>query len=305
MGLTQHIVVGVVGRSHLQATRTEFDIHVAVLDDGNHTAHQRHDHLAALQPLVLRVLGVDTHGGITHDGLRTGGSHHSVVALLILMDDVAISLECLLVVESLQTVNIIFQMEQVTLLLAIDHFLGREGGECLRIPVHHAESAIDESLVIEVNEYLDDTLRTLLVHREGGAVPVAAGTQAAQLLQDDATVLISPVPGVLQELLTGEIALLDAFGGEFLHHLGFCSDRGMVSTRYPAGILTFHTGTAHQDILNRIVQHVPHVEHTSHVGRWNDDGVGLTTVWFARKELMLCPVLVPFSLDFCGAVFCC
>ena len=294
-----------MGRSHLQATRTEFDIHVAVLDDGNHAAHQRHDHLAALQPLVLRVLGVDTHGGITHDGLRSCGSHYGIVAFRILMDDVAISLECLLVVESLQTVNIIFQMEQVTLLLAIDHFLGREGGECLRIPVHHAESAIDESLVIEVNENLDDTLRTLLVHREGSAVPVTAGTQAAQLLQDDATVLISPVPSVLQELFTCQVTLFDALFGELLHHLCLSRNRGMVSTRYPAGILTFHACTAHQDILNRIVQHVSHVEHTSHVWWWDHDCIRLTGVGFAGEQFVVQPILIPFRFDLFWVIFTC
>ena len=92
MRLTQHIVVGVVGRCHLQATSTELDVHITVLDDGNHAVHQRYDDLLALQPLVLRVLGVDTHGGIAHDGFRTSGCYYGEIALLILMDDIALSL---------------------------------------------------------------------------------------------------------------------------------------------------------------------------------------------------------------------
>ena len=64
---------------------------------------------------------------------------------------------------------------------------------------------------------------------------------------------------MLQELLTCQIALLDTLLGQLLHHLCLCSDRGVVGTRYPECILTLHTGTAHQDILNRIVQHVTHM----------------------------------------------
>ena len=90
--LTEHIVVGVVGRCDFQTTRTKLDIHVAVFDDGNDTIHQRHNDLAAFQPLVLRILRIDTHGSIAHDGLRTCGGHHCVVTFLIPMDNVALSL---------------------------------------------------------------------------------------------------------------------------------------------------------------------------------------------------------------------
>ena len=159
MGLTQHVVVGVVGRGHLQTARTELDVYITVLDDGNDAVHQRYDDLVALEPLVLRVLGVDTHGGITHDGLWTGGSHHSVVAFLVLVDYIAFGLKLFNIQCSIFNISyVVLQVEQMTLLLFIDHLLGGEGGEGFRIPVHHAQSTIDEALVIEVDEDLDNTL---------------------------------------------------------------------------------------------------------------------------------------------------
>ncbi len=90
MRLAQHVVVGIVGGSHLQTARTELDVDVAVLDNGNDTTHQRDDDLVALQPLVLRVLGVYTHSRIAHDGLRARRGHDGIVALFVLVDDVAI-----------------------------------------------------------------------------------------------------------------------------------------------------------------------------------------------------------------------
>ena len=116
---------------------------------------------------------------------------------------------------------------------------------------------------------------------------------------------LRPSPSVLQELFASEVALLDALLGQSVHHLSLRSNGSVVGARHPASVLPVESRLANQDVLNRVVEHVSHVEHTRHVWWRNDDGVGLTTVWFARKELMLCPVLVPFSLDFCGAVFCC
>ena len=100
-------------------------------------------------------------------------------------------------------------MEQMALLLFIDNFFGRKGCQRLGVPVDHAQTAIDKSFLIEVNEHLDDALATLLVHGESRTIPIAAGTQTAQLLQDDATMLVGPVPGMLEELLTGKVVLLD------------------------------------------------------------------------------------------------
>ena len=93
MRLTEHIVISIVSRSHLQTTRTELDIHIAVFNNRNHTVHQRHDDLVPLEPLVFRVLGVDTHGRITHDGFRTSRGHHCIISLGILVDHIAVSLK--------------------------------------------------------------------------------------------------------------------------------------------------------------------------------------------------------------------
>ena len=76
---TQGIVVHVVSRGHLQTARTELNIHVAVFYDRDNATHQRHHHFVAAQPLVLGVLGVNTHGGIAHDGFGTCGSYNGVV----------------------------------------------------------------------------------------------------------------------------------------------------------------------------------------------------------------------------------
>ena len=75
----------IVSWSYLQATGTELDIYVCILDNRNLAVYERHDYVLALQPGILLILWVDTHGRVTHDGLRTGGCYYSIVSLLILV----------------------------------------------------------------------------------------------------------------------------------------------------------------------------------------------------------------------------
>ena len=104
-------------------------------------------------------------------------------------------------------------MEQMALLFFIHNLFVAQCREGFGVPVHHAKATINVAFAIEVYEHLNNALRTLLVHRKGCAVPVARGTQTAQLLQNNTTVLLGPCPGVLQKLLTREVVLLDALLG--------------------------------------------------------------------------------------------
>ena len=196
-------------------------------------------------------------------------------------------------------------MVEFRVLFLVDDLLGRQGGQCLRVPVHHAQASVDVAFSIQVDKDLDYTFRAFLVHGEGRAVPVARCTQSPQLLQDDSAVLVGPVPGMFQKLVAREVALLDAFGSQFLHHLGLGGNRSVVGAGHPQGILPLHACAAHEDVLNGVVEHVPHVKHACHVGRGNHDGVGLSSVGFRTEQAVVKPILVPFSLHFARVVFCC
>ena len=109
--------------------------------------------------------------------------------------------------------HVVAEVEEVALLLLVDYLNVGEGRLCLGVPVDHAQAAIDEALVVEVAEDAEHALAALVVHREGCAVPVARSTEAAQLLEDDAAVLVGPFPSVLQKLLARQVLLADALLG--------------------------------------------------------------------------------------------
>ena len=83
-----------------------------------------------------------------------------------------------------------------------------------------------------------------------------------QLFQYDATMLMSPVPGMFQKFITGEVCLLIPCCASLFTTLASSGNGGMVGTGHPARIVTAHTGTTDQNILNGIVKHVAHVKHT-------------------------------------------
>jgi hypothetical protein len=94
----------------------------------------------------------------------------------------------------------------------------------MRVPVHQPLAAVDEALLVHVDEDLDDGVVEIAVlalgraggagHGEGLARPVAGGAEALQLLADRAARLRLPRPDMGQEFLPAEIAALDLGFGE-------------------------------------------------------------------------------------------
>ena len=110
---------------------------------------------------------------------------------------------------------------------------------------------------------------------------------------------------MLQELLACEVQLLDALLSQAVYNLCLGCNRCMVGTRNPACILAVQTCLADEYVLDGIVQHVTHVQYTCHIWWRDNDGVWLTAVRLAGKELVVQPVLIPFALYFRGVVLCC
>ena len=84
--LTERVVVDIVSWSYLQATCTELDIDVFILDDRNLAAYEGNDNVLTLEPWYLRIVRVDTHGNVAHDGFGTGGCYYCIASRLVLCE---------------------------------------------------------------------------------------------------------------------------------------------------------------------------------------------------------------------------
>ena len=165
------------------------------------------------------------------------------------------------------------------MLFLIDNLLIRERCLSLRIPVDHAQTAINQAFLIKVTEYFDYRTTALFIHSKRGAIPIARATERTKLLEDDATVFICPIPCMLEELLTSEVRLINALLLQAFNHLSFGGNRSMIRTGHPASILAFLTSATNENILNRLIQHMPHMEHTRYIWGRNNNGISRTTIW--------------------------
>ena len=242
-----------------------------------------HGYAFAHQVSIALVCRIYTDSGIAQYGLRTGGGHgHVLVALL---HPVAHEIE-------------------LALLFAIQHFLVRNCSARLRVPVDHPYPPVYPALAVQVDKHFDHASVTELVHGEAGAVPVAGGPKLLELFKDDASVFFLPFPGVAEEFLPAELGFPQAALAQHGHHPGFCCDGGVIGTRHPAGLEALHPLFAYQHILNGVVEHMAHVQHTRHIGRGDHDGVGFfVRVRGRAEEAVLHPDIVPLMLDFSRLVF--
>ncbi|MNY24988.1 hypothetical protein D3C86_1587380 [compost metagenome] len=146
----------------------------------------------------------------------------------------------------------------------------------MRVPVHQTLVAIDQAVLMQLDEDLADGGVQPLVQGETLARPVTAGAQAAQLAHDSTARFRLPFPDLVDKGVAAHVATSGrARGGQLTldHHLG--RDAGVVGAGQPQHGLALHPVIAGQDVLQRIVQRVTDMQRARHVRRRDDDRIGV------------------------------
>lgn len=128
---------------------------------------------------------------------------------------------------------------------------------------------------MQFDEYLDDGARQPFVHGEALARPVAGCAKALELVDDGAAALGLPLPDPLKEFGAAHVApsrLLPFHQLALDHHLG--GDAGMIGAGLPQHVAATHPLETAQDVLQRVVERVAHVQRTGHIRRRDHDGEG-------------------------------
>ena len=311
----------VVRGRHLEHAGAELEIHMLVADDGDELLLARqldgqwsHD-VPADEMRVTRVLGIHGHCGVAGDGLgaRGGdgepdfavgsGAHRGVGGGL-----VCGSGTCGRAARAPGGVgHLDLEVIHETLLRFHFHFLVGQRGLRGRAPVHHALAAVDEALLVKLDEDFLHAAHVVGVHRETFAGPVAGAAEFLELRDDDAAVLFLPRPHALDELLApdvllGLLFLLAKLLGD--HALG--GDARVVGAGEPEDFLAVHARLAAENVLDGVVEHVPHVEHARDIRRRDDDGKCRALLGNARgiggEAALLQPEIIPFVLNGLGLV---
>ena len=272
VSLTHGVVVGIVGRGDLDEAGTKVGVDVPILKDGDLTVDDReHDGLTH-EGGLLGILRGDGNARVAEHGLGTRGGD----------DDVVLTVDRL--------GQRVAQVPQVALLVLVLGLVVRDSGSAVGAPVDDALAAIDQAVVVPVAEDLTHGLGIVLVHGKALVVEVDGAAHALDLLDDDAAVLVGPIPAGVDKLVATNLQAANALTLELLVDLGLRGDTGVVGAQHPARGLAAHAGHTDDSVLDGVVGGVTHVELAGHVGRRNGDGAvahALTALVVAAVEPLL------------------
>ena len=277
------VVVRVVAGRHLDAAGAEIELDVIVGHDGQLTAHERQDRRLADEVLVALVRRVDRDTGVAKHGLRPGGGDGEVI---------------ITVLEWVADIP-----ERAGHILIFDLSVG-QGRAAVRTPVDDAVAFVDQALFIQLAERLTHGLRAAIVHGEAAAVPVAGHAERLLLLDDAVAVLLFPRPDALEEFLAAEIVAGQAlFLAQHLLDLDLRGDAGVIRARHPQGGIALHALIAREDVLQRRIERVAHVQLAGDVRGRHDDGKRLfVRIGFAGKIAAAHPHVINLAFDLFGVV---
>ena len=272
VGLTHGVVVGVVSRRDLNKAGAKVGVDMPILKDGDLAVDDGELDGLAHEGGLLGVLRGNGDARVAEHGLGARGGD----------DDVVLAVDRL--------GQRVAQVPQVALLVLVLGLVVRDGGGAVGAPVDDALATVDQAVVVPVAEDLAHGLGVILVHGEALVVEVDGAAHALDLLDDDAAVLVGPVPAGVDKLVATDLQAADTLALELLVDLGLRGDTGVIGAQHPARGLAAHAGHTDDGVLDGVVGGMAHVELAGHVGRRNGDGAvahALTALIVAAVEPLL------------------
>ncbi len=157
-------------------------------------------------------------------------------------------------------------------------------GQKLRVPIDEPLVLIDQLFFVELHEDLHDCAGESLVHRKALARPVAGGAESFQLIDDGAAELFFPAPDFFEKFFAAHFA---PAGPLMLHQLPLDhhlrGDAGMIGAGLPEHILAAHALEAAENVLQRVVQRMAHMQRARHIRRRNHHRKGLGVAPFGAS----------------------
>ncbi len=267
----------VVAGRDLHRAGAELRIDAVVRDDRDPPLRDGQNRLLPDELAVALVLGVNGDGDIREHRRRAHGRDRDVARAV--------------------GERVADRVERVVLVRVVDLEVG-DRARAARAPVDDAVVAIEEPSVVEVDEVLEDGAHVALVQREALAPVVERGPEAPELAVDHLPVVLEPLPGPLDERLAAEVVPAEPFLRELALDDVLGRDSRVVVARLPERVEAAHAVIADEEVLDRRVHPVPHVQVAGDVRRRDRDherralGVRLGLV-----EALGLPRLLPARFD--------
>ena len=194
-------------------------------------------------------------------------------------------------------------MIEVAFLVLMFHFQIRQSRVASGAPVDDVVPAVDEPLLVKAHKNFLNGFRKSFIHGKPFTAPVAGTTQSSQLVNNQSAVFFAPFPYPFDELFPAHGMPVGPLSCQVsLHHV-LGGDAGMIGSGLPKHIVPGHFLVTAQNILEGIVQSMPHVKGPGHVrGRDNNTVRGFFRKRRWLKQVVFLPVLIPFLFNFPGFI---
>ena len=310
------VVVKVVCACDFHGTGPECHIRIAVGDDRDQAALRLWPHRDFAQRADNRciafVVFVHGHRAITKHGFGAGRGDGDIIACLA-QGHIAVFVFLDIFVGG-STRERVFEVPHV----AVDFnvFNLKIGNRRFKVwvPVYKALATIDFAVVVEFDKHLQHGVVEVAVffgcgrrgrtgHGKRRAGPVHAVAQTAGLLFDHAAFGRFPVPDFFKEFFAAQFGAFGlSRGGQFLfdHQLG--GDACVIQTRLPKGVKPLHAFPTDQDIHQRVVERVTHMQVACDIWRRQHDAISGRAI-AGVGPCLKCTGGFPHVIDagFCGA----
>src|SRR5207253_6703943 len=128
-------------------------------------------------------------------------------------------------------------------------------------------------------------------------------SDTTDLFHDDANVLLYPLPDAFDEFFATEIVPAQTFFPKLPIDDVLRSDASMIHTRQPKRVEALHAFAANDDVVHRVVKHVPHMQGSRDIRRRYDDGeYRPVRIGVGAEIASAFPQLVPAAFDFPGVI---
>jgi len=270
-------VVGVVRRGDLQEAGGHSGLGVAfgvghddvvVFDDGDDATDDRKRDGLAAHGVGLRIVRVHGDCRVAEHRLGSGGGDRDVAGAV---------------------GERVPEVPHVPVdVFHFDFVIGqRSAGD--RVPVDQPLAPVDQAVLEELVEGVADRGGAHLVHREAGAVVVAARSHRLELREDDGLVLVLPLLRLLDERFAADLEPADAVVQQSLLDDGLGGDAGVVGARHPQRAVALHPVVPDQHVLQGVVERMAEVQGRRHVRRRDDDAVGVAGSGLGMEGIGLVP----------------
>ena len=174
----------------------------------------------------------------------------------------------------------------------------RDRRSVVRAPVHDARRAVDPTPVVKSDKRRHHRADVFRVHREPQPAPVHRRSEQAKLVDDRGAHLLVPGLDAGSKALAAQLLFGRPLAGELLldHVLG--RDRGVIVAGQEQHLLPVHAPEARDQVVDRGLQRVAHVELARDVGRRKAHReFRLIAVRVRHEQCVRLPARVPAGLD--------